>query len=74
MDDLTDDELDLDSTHSSNSSKAEGDTLEGEDSLGNNGNSGETHNNHTNDAIQDKMTTMVSASSALSNLIPANSN
>ena len=67
MDDFTDDELDLTSTHSSDSSKSEGDALEDKESLENYDKSGETHNSHPNDAMQDKMTTMMFTSSSLSN-------
>ena len=60
--------------HSLDSSESDGDVLEGKESLENYGNSRETDNNHTNDAMQDKMTTAMFASSSLSNLMSPNNN
>ena len=74
VDDFTDDELDLASTHSSDSPESEGDALEGDESLENCGNSGATNNNHTKDAMEDETTTTTFASSSQSNPTQAKSN
>ena len=74
VDDFTYDELDLASTHSSDSPESEGDALEGDESLENCGNSGATNNNHTKDAMEDETTTTTFASSSQSNPTQAKSN